>query len=41
MPFAAPVAHLEDPAGLVDDEAADAVDLRFAGEPLRVGDPLP
>ena len=38
--LAASVSHLHDATRLIDDEAADAVDLRLAGEAIRVGDGL-
>jgi hypothetical protein len=36
----AAVAHLDRAVRAVDDEATDAVDLRLAGEAVRVGDRL-
>ena len=36
--LSAAVAGLDDPLGAKDDEAADAVDLRLNGEPIRVSD---
>jgi hypothetical protein len=39
-PLAAAIARLDGALRAVDDRPADIVDLRLAGEPVRVGDGL-